>query len=206
MKKRLIIYLVGLCITALGISLIILSQAGAGPMDMVAVGLNQHLGLTIGVWAILSQAVLVLITGAIEWKRLQLESIIAIVVRSWFLDFWIYIALKDIPFTATWGSQWLTFLLGIVAVGLGIGIYLEARLPRTPIDGLMLAIHNRTGWSLSVSRILIEAGAAIAGYLLGGPIGLGTILIVLILGRIIQFTNKKVKQLLRNPSVAVANH
>jgi uncharacterized membrane protein YczE len=205
-KQRISIYLIGLCISALGISLIILSQAGAGPMDLVAVGLNNHLGLTIGMWSIISQAVLVLITGMIERKRLQLESIVAIVIRSWFLDFWIYIAFKDIHFAATWETQWLTFIMGVISVGFGIGIYLEARLPRTPIDGLMIAIHNRLGWSLNVSRALIEASAAFVGFLLGGPIGLGTLLVVVSLGRVIQFVNKKAKQILRDHQVVVAKY
>lgn len=198
MGKRIGIYLIGLSITAFGISLIILSMVGAGPWDLVAVGLNMHLGLTIGMWSIIAQAMVVLITAFIERKRPQYGSVIAIIIRSWILDFWIYFVFKHVDFTSSWQMQWTSFAIGLVSAGVGIGIYVEAHFPKTPIDGLMIALHNRFGWSLSASRFGIEASAAVLGYLLGGPLGIGTIFVVLLLGKIIQATNHRMKKLLHN--------
>ncbi|MFC0557626.1 YczE/YyaS/YitT family protein [Halalkalibacter alkalisediminis] len=197
MGKRIAIYLVGLSLTSFGIALIILSQIGAGPWDAVAVGLNTHLGLTIGLWSIIAQAMVVFITWLVERKRFQYGSVVAIVLRSWFLDIWIYVILKNVDFTSSETLQWFTLFIGVVTVGIGIGLYIEARLPRTPMDGLMIALHERFHWSLNVSRIGIELSGVIFALLLSGPVGLGTVIIAVTLGRVVQFSNSKFKSLIK---------
>ena len=197
MRKRIGIYLIGLAINALGIALIIYSAVGAGAWDTVAIGLNQSWGLTIGICTVIIQVFVVLVTGIIERKRLQYESIIAIAIRSVFLDAWIYLVFNRMDQVASWEIQWLYFIVGIISMGIGIGIYMEAHFPKSPIDGLMLAIHNRFQWSINTSRIIVELSGAIIGFLLGGPVGLGTLLIALIVGKIIQMANRKIKKVLQ---------
>lgn len=100
----------------------------------------------------------------------------------------------DIPFTVSPATQWLTFVLGVCLAGVGIGIYVEARLPKTPIDGLMVAIHNVFGWSFSSACILIELSGVAIGLFLGGLVGIGTVMIALTMGRLIAFVNQRVKK------------
>jgi len=197
MGKRIGIYLIGLAINALGIALIIYSAVGAGAWDTVAIGLNHSWGLTIGICTVIIQVFVVLVTGIIERKRLQYESIIAIAIRSIFLDAWIYLVFNHMDQVASWEIQWLYFIFGIISMGIGIGIYMEAHFPKSPIDGLMLAIHNRFKWSINTSRIIVELSGAVIGFLLGGPVGLGTLLIALAVGKIIQMTNRKIKKVLQ---------
>jgi uncharacterized protein len=197
MGKRIGIYLVGLALAALGIAFIILALLGAGPWDSVAVGLNHYLGFTIGTWSIISQLLFTLITWMIEKTRFRLETVIPIVIRSWFLDLWIYVVLKNADFSASWEIQWLSLIIGVIVVGVGIGIYVEAQFPKTPIDGLMMAISNRFGWSLNLSRICIEVSGVIIGFLLGGPVGFGTLVVALFLGKIIQTSNYRIKKILQ---------
>lgn len=204
MGKRIGIYLIGLALNALGIAFIIFSAAGAGAWDTVAIGLNNTLGLTIGTCTVLIQVLVVLVTGIIERKRLQYEAIIAIVIRSAFLDVWIFLVFDRMVLPASWEIQWLSFLAGILAMGMGIGIYVEAHFPKSPIDGLMIAIHNRFKWTLNTSRIIVEFSGAIIGYLLAGPVGLGTLIIALFVGKIIQMTNSKVKKVLHMEGVSVS--
>ena len=198
MGKRIVIYLVGLVVTSLGVALIIRSAVGAGPLDTVAVGFKQYFGLTIGIWSIVTQGLLVIITAIVEKAKPRLESIVAVVIRSWFLDIWFYIILADIEFSNAIAIQWLTYTVGLIAVGLGIGIYIEARFPKTPVDGLMIALSERFNWSMSVSRLVIESSAVTFGFLLGGPVGLGTVIMAITLGRIIQISNSIIRKLLTN--------
>jgi uncharacterized membrane protein YczE len=199
--KRIGIYLGGLAITAFGISLVILSMAGAGPWDTVAVGLNKHFGFTIGMWVIVSQGIVVLLTGLIERKRPSWGSIMTIVIRSWMLDAWIYLVFRNADFSSSTEMQWLSLFIGVILSGVGIGIYVEAKFPKAPIDGLMIALQNRLGWSLTVSRTVIESSAAMLGFLLGGPVGLGTLVIVLTLGKIIHVSNQIMKKALKAEKV-----
>lgn len=205
MGKRIAVYLVGLVINALGIALIIFSTVGAGAWDTVAIGLNERLGLTIGICTVIVQVLVILMTGIVERKRLQYESIIAIIIRSIFLDAWIFLVFNHMDKTPSWEMQWLMFLGGIVSMGIGIGIYVEAKFPKSPIDGLMLALHHRFSWSINVSRIAVELSGAIIGFLLGGPVGLGTIVIALFVGKIIQMVNIKIKKILDIKSVPIGH-
>lgn len=201
MKRRLTIYITGLAITALGIALIVRSIVGAGPWDSVAVGLKLHFGLTIGMWSIISQVFLILFTAVIEKARVRIESVLVIVVRSWFLDFWYYIALANLDASNSLALQWLIFALGVFTIGAGISIYMEAKFPSSPIDGLMIALSERFNLSISTSRLFIEASGLIIGYLFGGPVGVGTIIVALTLGRIIQTSNRLLKKYLLKPQI-----
>ncbi|WP_318503102.1 YczE/YyaS/YitT family protein [Bacillus sp. T3] len=197
MGKRIGIYLVGLACTALGIAFIILSLQGAGPWDSVAVGLTNSFGLTIGTWSIISQIVFTLITWILEKTRFRIESMIPIIIRSCFLDFWFYFVLKNVDFSNSWELKWLSLILGVLLAGVGMGIYMEAKFPKTPIDGLMVALSNKLNWSLTISRMSIEICGVILGFLLGGPVGIGTLVTALFLGKIIQTSNHKVKKILQ---------
>jgi uncharacterized protein len=203
MGKRIGVYLVGLAINALGIALIIFSTVGAGAWDTVAIGLNHRLGLTIGICSIITQVLVVLITGITERKRPQYESIIAIIIRSIFLDAWTYLVFNHIDGASSWEIQWMIFIFGIISMGIGIGIYVEAHFPKSPVDGLMLALHNRFDWSINTSRIVVELSGAIFGFLLGGPVGFGTLIIALFVGRVIQMSNIKIKKILNMESMPI---
>ncbi|MGN7393287.1 YczE/YyaS/YitT family protein [Peribacillus frigoritolerans] len=202
MKRRLTIYITGLAITALGIALIVRSIVGAGPWDSVAVGLKLHFGLTIGMWSIISQVFLILFTAVIEKARVRIESVLVIVVRSWFLDFWYYIALANLDASNSLALQWFIFALGVFTIGVGISIYMEAKFPSSPIDGLMIALSERFNLSISTSRLFIEASGLIIGYLFGGPVGVGTIIVALTLGRIIQTSNRLLRKYLLKPQIS----
>src|SRR5690606_15020289 len=197
MTKRIGIYLGGLSLTALGIALIISSSVGAGPWDTVAVGLTKHLGLTIGTWSIFSQVMFILITWILEKSRFRIESVIPIFIRSVFVDFWYYIVLGNVELTSSWELQIASFLTGIILAGIGIGIYMEVNFPKTPIDGMMVAISNRFGWSFNVVRMGIECTGTFLGFVLGGPVGLGTLVIALFLGKIIQIVNTRMKRIMQ---------
>ena len=71
---------------------------------------------------------------------------------------------------------------GILVVALGSGIYLVTGLGPGPRDGLMTGIARVSGWPLGVARTLVEAGVLVAGWLLGGDAGIGTLLFAACIG------------------------
>ena len=71
---------------------------------------------------------------------------------------------------------------GILVVGLGSGIYLCSNLGPGPRDGLMIGLQKQTNASLPAIRTIIELLAVISGWLLGGVVGIGTILFVFGIG------------------------
>ncbi|MDQ6598046.1 hypothetical protein E2K98_29700 [Bacillus salipaludis] len=140
-----------------------------------------------------------LATKIIERKRFQYGSMLAI--RSIFLDIWMYLLFDHLKIASSWEIRWLFFLLGTLGIGVGVGIYIEAKFPKSPVDGLMLALQHRFHWSLNVSRIVEELIGTLIGFFLGGPIGLGTLIISLCSGKIIQFVNNKMKKMLNHEKI-----
>jgi uncharacterized membrane protein YczE len=77
----------------------------------------------------------------------------------------------------------LLFVLGGIAlIGVGSGLYLTTNLGPGPRDGWMTGIHVRTGWPVSAVRLGIEVSVLVLGWLLGGTVGIGTVLFALLVG------------------------
>jgi uncharacterized membrane protein YczE len=81
-------------------------------------------------------------------------------------------------------SVWL--IAGLLLAGLGSVLYLGSQLGAGPRDGLMLGLSRKTGWSLHLSRTALEVSVFVASWLLGGAVGVGTVLVALIIGPVIQ--------------------
>jgi uncharacterized membrane protein YczE len=84
-------------------------------------------------------------------------------------------------------AQLALLILGIVANGAATGLYIGAGLGAGPRDGLMTGLASRTGRSIRAVRTVIEITVVAAGWALGGPVGLGTVLYALSIGPLSQF-------------------
>ncbi|MFC7320128.1 YczE/YyaS/YitT family protein [Halobacillus campisalis] len=182
-----IIYTVGLVVSSLGLALIIRSGLGVGPGDSVAVGISMHTPITVGTVMIIAFVILLLINAKLEHKRPQYESLLPIIIRGRTLDFFLYGMLNDASYSA-WYSQWGIFTLGLLATAAGIAIYLRTPFPRIPLDHFMMVMNQRTKKSKSTIRIFTESGMALIGFLLGAPVGIGTLIVALVLGPFIQWS------------------
>jgi len=75
---------------------------------------------------------------------------------------------------------------GVVLCGVATGLYIGASFGPGPRDGLMTGLVRRTGWSIRSTRTGIEATVLLAGYLLGGTVGVGTVAYALAIGPLAQ--------------------
>jgi uncharacterized membrane protein YczE len=87
-----------------------------------------------------------------------------------------------IPTPSQWWLQLALVIIGIACIGIGSGLYLTTNLGPGPRDGWMTGIHQRTGWPVARVRLCIEATVVIIGWLLGGTVGIGTIVFALCIG------------------------
>ncbi len=180
-----IIYVAGLVISSLGLALIIKSGLGVGPGDSVAVGISRHAPITVGSVMIIAFVILLLVNAWIERKRPQFESLLPIILRGRTLDIFLYGTLDHASFEVWW-AQWGVFTLGLIATAVGIAIYLRTPFPRIPLDHFMMIMNEKTKQSKSSVRIFTESGMALIGFLLGAPVGIGTLIVALLLGPFIQ--------------------
>jgi len=181
--KRWIFFVTGMIILSLGVTLTIKGRLlGLAPWDVLHYGLWQTFGLTIGTWAILVGAVIVIFT-AVALKRLpKLGVYINMFTIGIFIDIFNYL----LPDVNGWIMHTLIFTAGLFVMAFGIAFYITPNLGAGPRDTLMLFFIEKFNLKLSSARNMMEIFALLAGFLLGGPVFIGTIIIVFLLGRLIE--------------------
>lgn len=180
---RWLFFFVGLLVLGLGIALTIKGRRfGVGSWDVLHVGLFNSVGLSIGLWSIIL-GVLIITVASIGLRQFpKLGTFMNMIFTGLFIDFF-YWLLPDPQVLAT---QLLAFVLGVLLMAVGCGIYISADLGAGPRDTLMLLAVKKLNWSVTKARTLMEIVVAILGFLLGGPIGVGTVFMAFGLGPIIQ--------------------
>lgn len=181
---RCLFFITGILVLSLGITLTIKGQVfGVGSWDVLHIGLVKTFGLTIGTWSILI-GLAILAFDMVVTKRFPLPgTFIDMFLAGIFIDIFNY-WLPDID--GFW-MQLFAYITGLVLLGWGCGMYMVANLGIGPRDTLMLLMVHKLGWSVTRSRTTMEVTVAILGFLLGGPIGVGTALMAFGLGPIVQF-------------------
>jgi uncharacterized membrane protein YczE len=96
------------------------------------------------------------------------------------------LALLPTPDASALVSRVAVMLGGVATIAIGSGLYLSTDLGPGPRDGIMTGIHHRFGWSIRRSRTLVELSVLVLGWLLGGTVGIGTIVFAFGIGPLVQ--------------------
>lgn len=188
-------YFIGLVTIAFGITLTIKANLGAGAWDAMNVGLTETVGLTVGNWVMIIGAILIVINALIAKERPDLLAVITILILGKVIDFWMLYALNGMAMANFWWQLAVLFG-GTLIIALGVSMYLQPQFSLNPVDGFMVAIQKRFGLNLTISKTLTEVFALGIALLLGGPIGLGTLIILVFIGPSIQFFDPKAKRVM----------
>jgi uncharacterized membrane protein YczE len=168
---RVLYCLVGLALFGMAIALTVNAGLGLGAWDVLHQGLADRLGLGIGTAAVIV-GVAVLVLWVPLRQRPGLGTVLNAVLVGLFLDGWI--AVLPEPTNAV--GQWASLLGGVALFGVASGCYLGAGLGAGPRDGLMTGLAAR-GWRIGIARTAVEVGALGGGWLLGGSVGVGTLVV-----------------------------
>jgi len=198
MKKftiRALFFILGLSILSFGVSLTIKADLGAGAWDALNVGLEDEVGLTVGTWVIIVGMVLIVSNALLAKERPDFLALITVTILGPMIDFWLGVFMSDWAFTS-FPAQLAVLLFGVVFVSLGIATYIQPKLPLIPIDNFMVSVQKRFNLQITKAKTLTEAFALLMAFLFGGPIGIGTVVILFMLGPTIQFFDPKAKNVL----------
>jgi len=177
MTLRLIRLCVGLFIFGVGVALMVQAGIGLDPWTVLAEGIARRSGLGIG-WVILLIGAAVLLM----WIPLRQKPGIGTIANILLVGLSVELAVAVIPPITGWFWQLLVFLIGLVVLAIASGIYIGAHLGPGPRDGLMTGLNARLGWPIWLSRFIVEGTVLFAGWLLGGTVGIGTVLFALLIG------------------------
>ena len=171
----------GLSLFALGIVLLLESELGLSPWDVLSQGLAEQTPLTFGTASIaIGLAVLVL-----AWRlgaRIGAGTVANAVLIGVFIEGLVRVEAVAGLSESSLATRVVLMLAGIAVIGLGSGFYMGAALGAGPRDSLMLVLSRRAGIRIGVARTVLEIGATTAGWALGGTVGIGTLAFALLVG------------------------
>lgn len=177
----------GFVFFAVGILLTRDAGLGMAPWGVFHVGLSNHFPITMG-QATQLMGLLILTVAFFLGQIPGLASIMNMVFIGMFID--ILDALVNIPTPENPLVGVMMILIGVFFIGWGTYFYLRVELGAGPRDGLMEGLVRKTRRPVWLIRGIIEGSALFLGFLMGGPVGIGTLLIALTLGFSVEFAFK----------------
>ncbi|MHC9044234.1 membrane protein YczE [Microbacterium saperdae] len=172
--------LLGLFLYGVALGLMVRGGIGVSPWDVLALGVAGQSGLGYGVVTNLVAVVVLLLWIPLR-QRVGLGTLLNALLIGPSAD--LTLAVVPAPPSIWVGAP--MFLLGLVLLAFATGLYISANFGPGPRDGLMTGLVRRTGWSVWVVRTLIEGSVLVIGFLLGGPVGVGTVLFALGIGPLV---------------------
>lgn len=186
LPARVVALFTGLVAVALAVVCLLESELGLPPWDVFHMGISEHTPLSLGTASIVVGLVIVVVAW-IAGAPPGFGTIANAVVIGFTID-----VLVTIPAIDDLSSSSLPVRIGLVAVGVllfGVGsaLYIGAGLGAGPRDSLMMALTRKTGQRIGLVRGAIEITVLVAGLLLGGVAGIGTLVLALLVGPSVEF-------------------
>jgi len=180
MTRRVLQLLIGLFLYGIAIAMIVRGAVGVAPWDVLTQGLNLRTGLSFGLITIIVGGLVLL-----AWIPLRQKPGIGTVANVALVGTSMQATLALVPAAPGLWSGGVMLIGGILLVALASGLYLGTAFGPGPRDGLMTGLHRRLGWPIWLCRLLVESTVLVAGWMLGGTIGVGTVIFAVCIGPLV---------------------
>jgi uncharacterized membrane protein YczE len=194
--RRLVQLFIGLILYGVSSSMLLLAGLGVDPWDVFHQGLSRRIGLGVGTWAIIVGLAVLLLWIPLR-QRPGLGTVCNVIVVGVVID----VMLATIHPVHGLPAQLAVVVAAVILNGIATGAYIGAGLGPGPRDGLMIGLAAR-GHSIRVMRTSIELTVLAVGWVLGGTVGVGTVIYALGIGPIAHITIPRLAIKGRAPSPA----
>ncbi len=181
LRRRLPRLLIGLLLCGWGISAGVASDLGLGPWDVLHQGLSFHTGIPIGTTAILVGFLVLAL-----WIPLRERPGLGTIANVLLIGIVIDVTLLWLETPESLVLRILLMLAGPLFFAIGSGFYIGVGLGPGPRDGVMTGLARR-GWPVGLARATIEITVLVVGWILGGTVGVGTVLFALTIGPLVHW-------------------
>ncbi len=180
MSRRILQLFVGLVLYGTGCALTVTAGLGVDPWTVFAEGLSRVTGMGIGWIAnIVGLGVLLL------WIPLRQKPGVGTIANILLVGTSMQAALAVLPRADVLWAQAVMLVAGVALVAVASGLYIGARFGPGPRDGLMTGLHGRFGWPIWACRLGVEGSVLVLGWLLGGTVGIGTVVFAVGIGPLV---------------------
>lgn len=169
----------GALVSSVGIVLMLQANVGLEPWSVLQEGLSKTIGITYGTASMFVGAAVVAV-AVLCGESIGLGTILNILLCAVFIDG--IQALGWVPLVDSLWAGVLLLLLGLEILVVGTWLYMRTALGSGPRDALMVALARKTGRSVGVCRAVVDVTVIVLGWLLGGRVGVGTVISAVGLG------------------------
>ena len=180
LARRYIQAVTGITMIGIGVAFNYMANLGLGPWGVLHDGISKTISITYGQAGILTSLISLLL-----WIPLKQKPGIATIFDAFWIGLTADFVINLIPDAPSLVIQIIYLITGITLIGLGTAIYVGGDLGAGPRDGIMVGLE-KLGLKIGTARTLLEFVAFSIGFLLGGKIGIASIIIVLSIGRVLQ--------------------
>jgi len=182
-SRRFTKLIIGLFLFALGVVMVMKGNLGFAPWDVLNQGLAINTGMTIGI-ANTVVAVVVCVIAYLLGEMVGIGSLLNMTLIGVFLD--LILIFEMVPQMNTFFSGIMMIVAGLFVISIGSFFYIGSGFGAGPRDALMVAIERKTGIAVGAARVIVEGSAVLSGWLLGGSVGIGTVVAAFGIGVAIQ--------------------
>lgn len=190
MKREFLIrwsaFFVGIAVMAFGIALTIRAELGIAPWDVLHIGLMLNFGLTVGSWSIIVGFIILAVSSLLLKSLPKIGAFFNMLFVGIFIDLFLFLPLIMTP--QSFFGKLLMLIIGVIVLGIGMGLYIAAGLGAGPRDSLMLALTQLTKLKVQYVRFGMESVVLLIGWLLGGPVFIGTLIVTVMMGPVAGYT------------------
>ena len=180
LARRYVQAVIGITMIGIGVAFNYMANLGLGPWGVLHDGISKTINISYGQAGILTSLISLLL-----WIPLKQKPGIATIFDAFWIGLTADFIINIIPQAQTLIIQILYLITGITLIGLGTAIYVGGDLGAGPRDGIMVGLE-KLGLKIGNARTLLEFVAFSIGFVLGGKVGIASIIIVLSIGRVLQ--------------------
>ncbi len=183
--KKLVVFLGGLALLALGMTLFMKTSLGAEPWALLYAGVSGFTGLDVGLTIQLIGIAMVLLVCVSERSLPKPGTLASFIVIGLFANFFAGLGFNfsELGFLANLAA----FITAVITASLGLGLYVAADLGEGNIELLQFFLAGRLKKNITAVRVVMDCSAALLGFLLGGPLGVGTVISAFAIGPLLTF-------------------
>ena len=193
--KKVIIILIGLFISSFGTSFLYTANLGATPSAVCYDGLHNVMGISYGLANLIINLVILLFIFIYRRKLIHVGTILCTFMIGIFIDIGTNVLSTFDSSTMSIALRLTFCVLGSVLMGVGLGIYVSVDYGLGPLEALVEVIIEKTKLPYNWAKRIFDLLFAVIGYILGGTVGIGTVIAIIILGSAMQMTINFCKRL-----------
>src|SRR4051794_36300650 len=181
LTRRLLQLALGLALYGVTLGMMIRATLGNAPWDVLHQGMAIHLPISIGT-AVIAMSLVVLLL----WIPLRELPGLGTIANAFAVGLMTDLTLSVLQAPEALWARALLMLVGVVLNALATALYIGSQFGPGPREGLMRGLHRRTGVSIRLVRTGLEVGVVAIGWVLGGVVGIGTVLYAVAIGPLVQ--------------------